>query len=150
VDPLGLVAKGGTWYLVARTSEGFRTFRVSRIEDARVLDRPAKRPADFDLATYWKESTEELRKGRGRYAVTLHLDARAAESLKKWRSALPEQLAGPDAAGRVTLRLQFDDEEQALFVVLGHGPRADVVEPASLRDRVATDRAAAFRGSPPS
>jgi predicted DNA-binding transcriptional regulator YafY len=34
VDPLGLVAKSNTWYLVARTPDGFRTYRVSRIEQA--------------------------------------------------------------------------------------------------------------------
>src|SRR5262249_7208216 len=35
IDPLGLVAKGSTWYLVANTPRGFRTYRVSRIEDAK-------------------------------------------------------------------------------------------------------------------
>jgi predicted DNA-binding transcriptional regulator YafY len=60
VDPLGLVAKSAAWYLVARTPAGLRTYRVSRIEEARLLDRPSRRPAGFDLATYWKASTEEL------------------------------------------------------------------------------------------
>src|SRR6185503_18243180 len=35
VDPLGLVAKGSAWYLVARTADGLRTYRVSRMEEAR-------------------------------------------------------------------------------------------------------------------
>src|SRR6185295_15704527 len=73
VDPLGLVAKGGTWYLVARTPDGFRTFRVSRIENARMLEETVERPAGFDLATYWKAATEELRQGRERYEATLRL-----------------------------------------------------------------------------
>src|SRR5689334_16028822 len=67
VDPLGLVAKGTTWYLVAGTPDGLRTFRVSRIEDARLLDERSARPADFDLAAYWESSTEELRRGWTRY-----------------------------------------------------------------------------------
>jgi predicted DNA-binding transcriptional regulator YafY len=37
VDPLGLVAKGRVWYLVASTTSGLRTFRVSRIETATML-----------------------------------------------------------------------------------------------------------------
>jgi len=41
VDPLGLVAKGSTWYLVAHTAHGFRTYRVSRMEEAEVLDVPS-------------------------------------------------------------------------------------------------------------
>jgi serine phosphatase RsbU (regulator of sigma subunit) len=60
VDPLGLVVKRSTWYLFARTPDGFRTYRVSRIEDARMLDTPAERPANFDLVAYWKSSTERF------------------------------------------------------------------------------------------
>jgi len=52
VDPLGLVAKGSVWYLVAHTPRGFRTYRVSRIEEATVLDQPCERPPDFDLPAY--------------------------------------------------------------------------------------------------
>lgn len=44
VDPLGLVAKGSAWYLVALTPRGLRTYRVSRIERADVLDVAAERP----------------------------------------------------------------------------------------------------------
>ena len=54
VDPLGLVAKGSTWYLVAGTANGFRTFRVSRMESAVLLDSPSHRPPQFDLEKYWK------------------------------------------------------------------------------------------------
>ena len=36
----------------------------------------------------------------------------------------------------MTLRVQFDDEEGACFVVLGLGPVVDVIEPASLHARV--------------
>ena len=144
VDPLGLVAKGGAWYLVARTPDGLRTYRVSRIEDASLLDQPSERPTDFDLARYWKSSTEELRKGRTRYEATLGLEPRAAQVLKTWRGASLVQVGEYDAAGWITLRVEFDDEDQACFVVLGHGPRADVIEPASLRDRVTADMAAAL------
>src|SRR6185369_7252815 len=49
VDPLGLVAKGNVWYLVAQAPTGLRTFRVSRIEEATLLDKPCERPKDFDL-----------------------------------------------------------------------------------------------------
>jgi predicted DNA-binding transcriptional regulator YafY len=59
VDPLGLVVKSSTWYLFARTPDGFRTYRVSRIEDA-ILDESAERPASFDLAAYWKSSAEQF------------------------------------------------------------------------------------------
>ncbi len=144
VEPLGLVAKGLTWYLVAGTSEGFRTYRVSRIQEARLLEEPVKRPAGFDLAAHWKVSTEELQKGWRRYEATLRLDPGAAASLERWGPAASVADAAASDDGWVTRRFHFEDEEQARFFVLGHGPRAEVVEPARLRERVAADLAAAL------
>src|SRR5262250_1776663 len=83
VDPLGLVAKGTAWYLVANTPRGFRTYRVSRIERANLLDQPCERPHDFDLAGYWKSSTAEFRE-RLRYNATLRLEPRTADMMKTW------------------------------------------------------------------
>jgi predicted DNA-binding transcriptional regulator YafY len=145
VDPLGLVAKGSTWYLVARTPEGFRTYRVSRIENARLLDAGFERPADFDLAAYWKSSTDELRRGRGRYEATLRIAPDRASHFQRWRSASPESPSTePGAQGWVTLRVPFDDEEQAAFVATGMGANVDVIGPASLRQRVTERHAAAL------
>ena len=50
IDPLGLVLKGGAWYLVARRSAGMRVYRVSRVASVRpladVFERAARlRPA---------------------------------------------------------------------------------------------------------
>jgi serine phosphatase RsbU (regulator of sigma subunit)/biotin operon repressor len=88
VDPLGLVVKRSTWYLFARTPDGFRTYRVSRIEDARLLDTPAERPANFDLAAYWKSSTarfqDEVSQADEEYRRTM------AEKLESERRAAQE------------------------------------------------------------
>lgn len=145
VDPLGLVAKGSAWYLVANSSDGFRTFRVSRIEKAVLLPAASERPAGFDLAAYWKASTDALRENRRRYVATLKVEARAAERLAMWRCTAPRTSAtrGP-VDGWVTREVEFDDEDQACFVALGFGPRAEVLGPERLRDRVRSDLAAAF------
>ena len=55
VHPLGLVSKGTTWYLLADTDAGRRTFRVWRVTSAELTDEPAHRPADFDLRAAWDE-----------------------------------------------------------------------------------------------
>ena len=140
VDPLGLVAKGSAWYLVALTPRGFRTYRVSRIEEARLLDQTAERPADFDLASYWKSSTAQFR-DRPRYRATLRLEPRTAEMIRAW-GCFSEAEAVEDSDGWLTVRAEFNDEDDACFMVLGLGPRADVVTPAALRERVASDIAA--------
>jgi predicted DNA-binding transcriptional regulator YafY len=143
VDPLGLVAKGSAWYLVARTSEGYRTYRVSRIEKATQLELPSERPADFDLAAYWTESAARFVQERPRYRARLRIEPRVAQWLKMWRDGWSEETIDPPPAdGWVTLRMHFDTEEEACFVVLGIGPRVDVLEPDSLRTRVAAQAAA--------
>jgi predicted DNA-binding transcriptional regulator YafY len=140
VDPLGLVAKGATWYLVAHTPNGFRTYRVSRIKEAALIDAPSARPPDFDLAAYWKSSTAAFLEGRSRYQAMLRLDTRAADKIKSWRMAAPATVT-QDADGWVRLTMHCEDEDQALFIVLGLGASAEVVEPATLRERVRADRA---------
>jgi predicted DNA-binding transcriptional regulator YafY len=143
VDPLGLVAKGASWYLVAKTANGYRTFRVSRMEDAKMLETACDRPPDFDLAAYWKASTTAFMASRRRLSVTVRMEPHAAESLKQW---CPDVVViGPSSPVDpwVTLRLSFDDQEQAAFMVLGFGSRIDVVAPAGLRQRVDDELTAA-------
>ncbi len=145
VDPLGLVAKGSAWYLAANTPNGFRTYRVSRIEAATVLDVPCERPANFDLAEYWKSSTKQFQEGWSRYEATLHLEQSAAKLVKMW--CMVKEVENPNpkstqADGWITLRVQFEREKQALFVVMGLGARVDVIEPVSLREQMAAEVAA--------
>ena len=141
VDPLGLVAKGARWYLFARTPQGFRTYRVSRIEEAKLLDQASERPPNFDLAAAWKASTEQFREEQSRYDATLRLEPDAAEWMKMWQIVLPAKEA-EQRGDRVTMKVRFHHEEEACFVVLGLGRRVEVVAPASLRSRVAAEVAA--------
>jgi predicted DNA-binding transcriptional regulator YafY len=136
VDPLGLVAKGSAWYLVANTPRGFRTYRVSRIENATVLDKASKRPADFDLTDYWRSSTKQFQEGWSRLSATLRLEPRVAQWVRTWVTAVVTRDAENDPDNWVTVKVQFDHEDQARFMVLGLGSRVEVIEPSTLRDRV--------------
>ena len=72
-----------------------------------------------------------------RYDVTLRVEPGVAAWLKHWRSAwLAEPMGAADADGWITCRVQFDCEDEACFVVLGFGQRAEVLAPLSLRDRI--------------
>ena len=141
VDPLGLVAKGPAWYLVANTAEGFRTFRVSRIEKATMLELAVDRPPDFDLAAHWKSSTKAFREKRGRYTVTMLVDRGTVEKLIHWVGASVIQPSQDAPDGWVTLRAELEDEEHACFMMLGLGDRVEILEPAALRERVVASAA---------
>lgn len=135
VDPLGLVAKGSTWYLVANSARGLRTFRVSRIEAAVILEKPCKRPANFDLADHWRESTQRFREGWQKIDVTLRLDAKTAANMKRWMGM--EEIEKGD--GWETVRMKFDHPSEAAFVVLGMGKGVEILQPESLREKVAEE-----------
>lgn len=47
LGPLGLVLKGGVWYVVAAVDGQIRTYRASRVVGATLLDEPVDRPEGF-------------------------------------------------------------------------------------------------------
>src|SRR5262249_43932639 len=73
LDPLGLVLKAGVWYLVAAADGQPRTYRVSRIARVIPRDERVERPEDFDLATFWTESSAAYERDTPRIEVTLRL-----------------------------------------------------------------------------
>jgi len=132
-DPLGLVAKGSTWYLVANVEAEPRTYRVSRIREAAVLDVPSTRPADFDLAAYWERSAAEFREKLPRYYATFlaNLEVMRWARYRGWR--LEEETPEGDA---VRFRMRFDADFEALQFALSFGPDIFVIEPEELRAKV--------------
>lgn len=147
VDPLGLVAKGSTWYLVANTTRGFRTFRVSRIQNALLLDTPCERPPSFDLESHWRSATEDFLKNSPRFLATLHLHPDAAREIKTWRMTVQtaQNRHDPPHDGWMMLDVHFEDEQQAAFVVLAFGAKVEVVAPQSLRTRIRHELLATVR-----
>lgn len=138
VDPLGLVAKGLSWYLVARSPHGMRTYRVSRMENVTLLAVGFKRPVRFDLAAWWKQSTAELENHRGSYSAILALSPETERKLRAWCPAVPAKAHGAPE-GWATVGVDFDGEGQARFVVLGLGAGVRVLAPKELQQSVATE-----------
>ncbi len=133
VDPLGLVAKGSTWYLIALSEGETRTYRVSRIHDPVILDDPCRRPADFDLGSYWDRSAAEFRQQLPRYYATFRADPSVMRWVRYRGWRLEEET--PDG-GRVRIRLRFDVAEEARQFALSFGGAIEVVEPEELKDAV--------------
>ncbi|HEX8560093.1 MAG TPA: WYL domain-containing protein [Pyrinomonadaceae bacterium] len=150
VDPLGLVAKGGVWYLVARSGEGVRSYRVSRVASSRALDEPSERPEGFDLAAFWAGSVARFKSETPRFHATLRAHKSVLHLLPyAGRFSRVESLTGPGADGWATARMRFQFEEDACAVALGFGAKAEIVEPRGLRDKVrkmAEEVAAFYRG----
>ncbi len=132
-DPLGLVAKGSTWYLIAQVEDETKTYRVSRISGAVILEQRIKRPAKFDLAAYWDRSAIEFRQKLPRYYATFL----ASPSVMRWVRYRGWRLEEEAPEGdRVRVRLRFDVEEEAIQFALSFAGDVEAVEPHELRAKV--------------
>ena len=133
VHPLGLVARGSVWYLVAWRDEEVRTYRVSRIRDATLDAQESVRPDGFDLAAHWETSTHQFRERLPRYYATFLV----APSVMRWARyrgwRLEEEREERDL---VRIRVRFDAEEEGLQFALSFGADIEVIEPPELRTRV--------------
>jgi predicted DNA-binding transcriptional regulator YafY len=137
VDPLGLVAKGSVWYLVAGVEGEPRSYRVSRVREAALLEEPCARPDDFDLVAYWERSTQEFTAALPRYLATLRVEANLLGRLRQGeRYTQLEAEEPPDAEGWARVEMRFEEEHNAVEFILGFGGRIEVVAPDELRTQV--------------
>ena len=134
VDPLGLVAKGSVWYLVAAVEGEPRTYRVSRVKGAEMLDAAVERPDGFRLAEFWAKSAQEFVANLPRYPARIRVAAEWAERVRSWwRYAHIERIGEADADGWCEIAATFDVIEIAAGNVLSFGPYAEVIEPEELK-----------------
>jgi predicted DNA-binding transcriptional regulator YafY len=145
VDPLGLVSKQTAWYLVARTPDGMRTFRVSRMREPVALAIPFERPGRFNLAAYWKQSTAQLQDTRQRYTATLGLASEAVAALAQWLAMKPDSSRYELPEGWQAYIVEFDSFYSARFVALGLGSSALVLGPDELLRQVTGQAAAVLQ-----
>lgn len=141
VEPLGIVLKGGAWYLVAQSDGQPRSFRISRISQINVLDERFDYPRTFDLEAYWTQSIRD-------YEAGLHPN-RAEIRLSPWGLEVMEELLPPyvrngavisgeaDARGWKQVTLSVGSLAHAAMEILRFGANAEVVGPPELRAEMA-------------
>ena len=137
LDPLGLVAKGSAWYLVAGVDGVVRSYRISRISQAEILTSRCCIPADFDLRSYWENSAASFKSSVPNYVATFRVAPVAFLRLRfAGRFARVGEVIETDADGWKKVSVGFDVEEMACEYALGFGPNLEVLEPLSLRGKV--------------
>lgn len=141
VEPLGIVLKGGAWYLVAQVDQFPRTFRISRIRKAEMLEEHFHYPEAFDLEAYWSESIEHFERN-------LHPN-RAEIRLSPWGIDMMVELLPPyvragavvsehaDTHGWRQVSLSVGSMSQATLEILRFGTEAEVIGPPELRAKMA-------------
>ncbi|MFC7443192.1 helix-turn-helix transcriptional regulator [Laceyella putida] len=137
IEPLGLVAMGSKWYLVAQSEAGMRTYRMSRIQSVDRLDESFVRPASFRLADYWHQAKQAFVERLPQYRAEVELSPAIAERLRfTGRFVKGIQLHPPLPDGWIPATLWFDVEQEAAEYVLGFADQMRVSAPVALKTKI--------------
>lgn len=137
VDPYGLVASGGRWYLVANDHDagGTRRFRVDRMETAPEPGDPAAfdLPEGFELAGERPSVPWRLGEGELQTALVAVDQVAAPEVLVELGS---DALVETRQDGWSVVRLEVSNPEAFRSWVAGLLAHAEVLSPPVLRDEI--------------
>jgi predicted DNA-binding transcriptional regulator YafY len=136
VHPLGVVAKGPTWYLVSETQVGRRTFRIDRVSSVALTDKPVRRPPGFDLAQSWREIADEVDRKR----TPLEAQAVCApDGIGLLRAMLGGRLevGGTTSDGRIEVVIRGHNEYALAGQLAGLIEWVEVTGPQGVRDHLA-------------
>jgi predicted DNA-binding transcriptional regulator YafY len=132
-DPYGLAHVFGTWYLVGycHLRKDIRNFRVDRMEQLAVLSRSFDRPPGFKL--------DQRDRPQRPMVVRALFDHAAADWVREARSFYAVAEEERDDGLLITFTVRQEDD--ILGWLLSWGARVRVLEPESLRRRIAEEAA---------
>ncbi len=156
--PLGLVVKGGKWYLVAiainASSERNhkardlrddiagkeRVYRVGKFKQVSVLDEGFQRPTNFDLATVWRKAVRRYEEDIYQDKATLRINEEGLRQLPRLGNpvakAVMENKPEPDADGFTTITIPIETVQNACADILQLGSSCEVFAPQELVDEM--------------
>ena len=140
VDPYGLAARSGNWYLVFAHRGRVRARRVADLLEARLCLEKFERPAGFDLGEFWQAWCAEEEQITSSYLVTVRVAPRALPAvIRRFGNQVRDQLTAAtedkDGSHKLTLRFRWIDE--ARESLLPFGSSVEVLEPYALRASLA-------------
>lgn len=137
IEPLGLVAKTNKWYVIAKRDNQFRTYRLSRITAATILDDVFKRPPHFHLIHHWEKSKAAFISRLPEYVVTFETTETVLKRITFTSKFVHALHVKPHTKKEWTfIELTFNDKQEALEFCLGFGNQLKVISPTDLRAEV--------------
>ncbi|MBD8007495.1 helix-turn-helix transcriptional regulator [Bacillus norwichensis] len=137
IEPLGLVAKGNRWYLVASRNGELRNYRVSRIQTAQIEDETFKRPIDFNLAYYWEQSKKKFIQNLPQYDVQVEIHPAIIPRINFTGKFVQfVQRENPNEDKWIPATLRFNDKQEAVEFILGFANKMRVISPDELPEKI--------------
>jgi predicted DNA-binding transcriptional regulator YafY len=152
VDPYGLVAKAGVWYLVADRCARPRLFRADRVRSARLLDEPVRRRAGVELADVWEVLRRQVEeRPEDGIDVTVRVRRERLDMFQRMAAAQLTELPDDDGESEwVTARLSYP-VLRAVRQLLAFSDNVEILEPPEARAellRGVRSVAALYEGEP--
>ncbi|HEX8470542.1 MAG TPA: WYL domain-containing protein [Brevundimonas sp.] len=153
LEPLGLILKGGVWYIAARpagkTKAEARTYRVSNILALEVSQEAFSRPEDFDLAGWWTATSNRFEAGLFIGEAGLKLTGEGLRRLAQLGpryATIAARTPVPTPGAWVGVTVPIESIAHAARELLRLGADAEVLAPPNLRTAMAetTQRMAAL------
>ena len=136
LGPLGLVLKGGAWYLVAQVNKAIRTYRVANIHDPEILDETFPRPKNFDLAAHWEKSARDYEQGVYKGEAQVRLSPKGMgwlELLGPYVRDAARETAKTDRDGWVRCTLPIESITHGVHDLIRLREEVEVLGPRELR-----------------
>ncbi|MER0485153.1 WYL domain-containing protein [Streptomyces sp. Edi2] len=133
VDPYGIVAKSGRWYLIADDQGNGRLFALERLSSYEQLDAPAALRPSETLRTRWaalKERTE----GQGRVSVTVRLPENGLDLARRILGNRIHDVSDAEN-GWCTVVVRYPDIE-SVRQLLQFGDHIEILTPETARERI--------------
>lgn len=134
LDPYGLVAKAGVWYLVADRRAAPRLFRADRVRSARLLDEPVRRRAGVELADVWEVLRRQVEeRPEGAIDVTVRVRRERLDMFQRMVGALLTELPVDDGEGDWAVVRLSCPTLRAVRQLLGFSDQVEILDPPEAR-----------------
>jgi predicted DNA-binding transcriptional regulator YafY len=130
VEPYGIAHRRGHWYLVGKTSDGERMYRVDRISQLEVGDEPGAfvKPKGFDI-----RAMVDAQPWEAGYDPEVATKVRFAPDVAWWAA---RSLGLPEPGDELTATISVTNQDAFVGWLLSFGAYAEVLEPTEMRDAV--------------
>ncbi|NJD59127.1 MAG: WYL domain-containing protein [Anaerolineae bacterium] len=137
MEPLGLVAKMNTWYLVGRVDGFPRVLKTSDILEVFLQEEGFTRQDGFNLQAFWEAWCNDTQHRRWVYPARLRMSpgllSKLGFYLDDTERYVLEDTGSEDVDGWKEVGIQFESFFRARECVLSFGRAAEVLEPDALR-----------------
>jgi predicted DNA-binding transcriptional regulator YafY len=140
LGPLGLVLKGGTWYVVALNGRHIRTYRAENMHEVEIAEGAFVRPKNFDLAAHWTKTSQDYEASVFVERAEVRLSPAGWELLEMLGPHVVNGAAKtakkPDGDGWVRCTLPIEGIGQGTREMMRLGREVEVLGPPALRRNI--------------